>query len=163
MSNWNGDAPLVPAPYVPGPPIMDAPSDEIALLIAEVGETPTLLLQANANRVWTQYQAQGAVDPRLLRLYTKRTFIDIALAFVRIQVDSTTGARTVKRDQETAHLRAMRTEVTAEIVRVEGGGGAATGMITAITPITPYLVNQPDEIDPILVGSPYVRAYLALP
>jgi len=135
----------------------------LILIIDEVGDTPDKRLLANLNTIWGRYVGLVPLDNRLPFLYAKRTFIDLALGYHRMQVDTTTGQRVVKRDQLTQHLADMRAQTQAEIVRVERSGGPAGGALTTVASVTPYLVDQPDDLDPVLTGSPYIRAYPPIP
>lgn len=140
------------------------------LIISQVGDTAQSVVAQNVAGVWDAYAGRALVaGPALQALYTKRDCIDLVLGSLREDVDSAIpGDMASKEDQKTGHLRAMRTEASAEIVRLEARArstrGGATTPITTVVPISvaDEVARQqqppsqlPDPNDPRYGGWPF--------
>lgn len=140
-------------------------ADIQALIIAEVGDTPTGTLATLMPTIWASYADKALVSPRLQELYAKRRAIDLVLGGLRGAVDITIDGLAKRNHQQVDTLIAMRKTTEDDIVAVEqrsrGMRGAALQPLinteietppTGPRPFGPLSGNSPE-----LGGDPYYR------
>jgi len=136
-----------------------------ALIIAEVGDTPTGTLAAQMPVIWASYADKARVSPRLQELYAKRRAIDLVLGSLRGVVNTTIDGLSKQGHQQIDTLMALRKATQDDIADVEkksrGMRGAALQPLTNVAIETPPTGPRPfgpiDSNSPEIGGDPYYR------
>lgn len=136
-----------------------------ALIIAEVGDTPTGTLAAQMPVIWASYADKAQVSPRLRELYAKRRAIDLVLGSLRAVVNTTIDGLSKQGHQQIDTLNALRKATQDDITDVEkksrGMRGAALQPLTNVAIETPPTGPRPfgpiDSNSPEIGGDPYYR------
>ncbi len=137
-----------------------------ALIIAEVGDTPTGTLAAQMPVIWASYADKAQVSPRLRELYAKRRAIDLVLGSLRAVVNTTIDGLSKQGHQQIDTLVALRKATQDDIADVEkksrGMRGAALQPLTNVAietpPTGPRPFGPPDANSEVYGGSPYYRS-----
>lgn len=136
-----------------------------ALIIAEVGDTPTGTLAAQMPVIWASYADKAQVSPRVQELYAKRRAIDLVIGSLRLVVNTTIDGLSKQGHQQIDTLMAMRKTTEDDIVAIEkrsrGMRGAALQPLTNVAIETPPTGPRPfgpiDGNDPAYGGDVYRR------
>ena len=146
-------------------------TEQQALMVAMIGDTPLGALATNVVGIATQYANVDAPFARLLlgglsleRLYIERDLLKVKLAWAEGQI---TNATFRSSSNESDIAKAIRTRATAlelQIADLEGKIRATTtiavGLMTTNSPVRPpQPAPFPDADSAAYSGSPYIRPY----
>lgn len=118
----------------------------------------TGIVMRNISRIWLSYASKETFSPYLRDLYTRRDCLDMVIAVLESQVDTTSlsGNVSLKLSQRIAARQHQRFAIQTEIDRIERIPYAPTsGAITVTAPVSAPYSNGPDANDARYLGSPY--------
>lgn len=107
------------------------------LILSEIGKTGDADAITLVSLLWTKYEDQPAIDPRLRALFVKR---DAIIALIGQNAAAVLVWKEADASQDNSGyiqaLQKLLDVVNAQLAQIQGAGAAAVGVLTATAPIT---------------------------